>query len=166
VIERHQLADMKQIRRGKESVRPESLRQLLAPACRRPREVADVAAAEGRQVRGALGLFFAERGPQRLERLCAERKPLAACADVAVAAERAFEEEGAFERSALFWGAAGDACKGGSSVAVLVEETEDAEGRQQVTGKFYGGCRASKAGSGSGSSCGHRNGCARPDQAV
>jgi hypothetical protein len=147
VIEGDVLAHAEQIRLGKERVGPEPLRQLLAPARRRPAEIADVAAAEGRQAGRGLRLFFAQRGPQRLERLRPQREALVAGADVAVAAERSLEEERVVR-------------------GVLIEEAKDAEGRQQITGQFDGGCDASKAGSGSGSSCPHRNGCVRNDQAV
>jgi hypothetical protein len=59
----------------------------------------------------------------------------AAHAHVAVPAERAFEEEGVSAGRLL-----------------LVEETEDAEWRQQITGQLDGGRAAPKAGSGAGSS--------------
>jgi hypothetical protein len=133
VIERDVLAHPEEIRLGKERVRPEPLGQLLAPARRRPAEVADVAAAEGRQSRRGLRLFLAQRRPQRLERLQAQPQAGVAGAHVAVTAERSLEEEGVVR-------------------GVLVEEAEDAEWRQQITGQFDGGCCASKAGSGSGSS--------------
>jgi hypothetical protein len=60
----------------------------------------------------------------------------AADADVAVTPQRAFEEE----RVAACW-------------LLLVEEAEDAERRQQITGQLDGGRAAPKAGSGAGSSC-------------
>jgi hypothetical protein len=59
----------------------------------------------------------------------------AAHADVAVAAKRPLEEEGV-----------------AAAFLLLIEETEDAERRQQITGKLDGGGPISKAGSGSGSS--------------
>jgi len=63
--------------------------------------------------------------------LLAQGQPrfVGAHADVAVATERSLEEEGV---PPLLW----------------VEETEDAERRQQITGKFDGGRSASKACSG------------------
>jgi hypothetical protein len=69
-------------------------------------------------------LLFAQR----------EARSFRAHADVAVAPERSLEEEGV-------------------APLLLVEETEDAERRQQITGKFDGGRRASKACSGKGSAC-------------
>jgi hypothetical protein len=60
----------------------------------------------------------------------------AADAHVAVASERSLEEE----RVAACW-------------LLLVEETEDAERRQQITGQLYRGRAAPKVGSGAGSSC-------------
>src|SRR5207253_2526220 len=127
----------------------EPLRQPLGPRRSWPAEIADVAAAERRQVLAPLARLGLQRCAQRFQGLRGgrERQPLRADADVAVPPERALEEERIGFR-------------------VLIEEAKDAERRQQVTGKFDGGCRASKAGSGSGSSCPHRNGCARPDQAV
>jgi hypothetical protein len=80
-----------------------------------------------------------QRAPQRPERvgIAAQREArlVRADADVAVAPERSFEEEGV-------------------PLLLFVEETEDAERRQQITGKLNGcGCSASKAGSGKGSAC-------------
>ena len=59
----------------------------------------------------------------------------AAHAHVAVAAERALEEEGVATARLL-----------------LVEEAEDAERRQQITGQLDGGRAAPKDGSGAGAS--------------
>ena len=57
-------------------------------------------------------------------------------AHVAVPAQRSLEQE----RVTARW-------------LLLVEEAEDAEGRQQITGQLDGGRAAPKAGSGAGSSC-------------
>jgi len=83
----------------------------------------------------ALRPLGVESASQRLQglRFLAQRQARAvrARADVAVPAQRSLEEEGV-------------------PPLLLVEETEDAEGRQQITGKFDGGWSASKACSGKG----------------
>jgi hypothetical protein len=135
VIEGDQLADEQQLRLGKERVRPEPLRQALGPGGAAPAEVSDVSAAEGRQTLYALRPLGVESAAQRLQglRFLAQRQARAirTGADVAVPAQRSLEEEGV-------------------PPLLLVEETEDAEGRQQITGKFDGGWSASKACSGKG----------------
>jgi hypothetical protein len=135
VIEGDQLADEQQLRLGKEQVRAEPLRQALGPGGAAPAEVADVSAAEGRQTLDALRALGVESASQGLQGLgfLAQRQARAvrAGADVAVTAQRSLEEEGV-------------------PPLLLVEETEDAERRQQITGKFDGGWSASKACSGKG----------------
>jgi len=135
VIEGDQLADEQQLRLGKERVRAEPLRQALGPGGAAPAEVPDVSAAEGRQTLDAVCLLGVESPSQRLQglRFVAQRQARAvrARADVTVPAQRSLEEEGV---PPLF----------------LVEKTEDAKGRQQITGKFDGGWSASKACSGKG----------------
>ena len=162
VVERDVLAHPQQIGRGEERIRPQPLRQPLRPRRRRPAQVAHVAAAERRQVLAPLARFFRERGAQAVQRRALQ--PVAPDADVAVTPQRSLEEERvAFGCCALRAPpVAGEA----ASSVLVVEKAEDAERRQQVTGQFDGGCSASKAGSGSGSSWPHRNGCARRDQAV
>jgi hypothetical protein len=145
MIEGDDLGDVEQVGLGKEGIRTEALRDLLAPARRRPSEIPDVSAAEGRQIGRLFRLDGFERGPQRFEwmgREIGSRGELsrregepawlraAGSADVAVAAERSLEEEGVAARGLL-----------------LVEKTEDAERRQQITGKLDGGRAAPKAGS-------------------
>jgi hypothetical protein len=141
VIEGHQLAHAQQIGLRKELVGPEPLRQLLAPRSRAPAEIAYVATAERRQPRLGNGLFSRQRfaqSPQRILGALFDGQPgTVARADIAVAAERTFEEEGvAFERPVrgAFTGSCG-----------AVEEAEDAERRQQVAGKLNGSGRISKA---------------------
>src|SRR5256885_1467507 len=83
---------------------------------------------------GARRLQRATKAVQRL-RFPPEREPRlpGPHPDIAVAAKRSLEEEGV-------------------SLLLLIEEAEDAERRQQITGKFDGrGRSASKAGSGKGS---------------
>src|SRR5205814_4646619 len=92
-----------------------------------------------------LGLDALQRGLQRVERSRGKlAKPhgdavhygearASADADIAVPAERSLEEEGVSARGLL-----------------LIEETEDAERRQQVTGKLDGGRAAPKDGSAAG----------------
>src|SRR5205823_14108329 len=133
-----------------ERIGTEPLRDLLAPSRRRRAQVAHVTAAERRQTGGLFRLDGLERGTKRREgmgRQPAFRGQLPrregqprrggavgpADADVAVAAERSFEEEGVAIDGLL-----------------LVEKTEDAEGRQQITGKLDGGRAAPKAGSAAG----------------
>jgi hypothetical protein len=134
VVEGHDFADEHQIRLGKERIRAEPLRETLAPGRAPPAEIPDVPAAERRQPFDASGLHLLERVAQRAQRLgvAAEREPRLPDADVAVPAERSLEEEGVVG-------------------LLLVEEAEDAERRQQITGKFDGGDGASKACSGKGS---------------
>ena len=117
MIERHQLAHADQVRLGKERVRPEALRKALRPAGSTPPQVADEPAAERRQLLSPLGAFRLERSAQLLQRLAAraQRQPRIAHADVAVPPERALEEERVVRLR-------------------LVEKTEDAERRQQITG--------------------------------
>src|SRR5262249_59261956 len=95
--------------------------------------VAEVPAADRWQALDALRLLGSKRAAERLERLrqLAQSEPRAfgAHADVAVPTERSLEEEGV-------------------PPLLLIEETEDAERRQQITGKFDGGRSASKACSG------------------
>jgi hypothetical protein len=158
MIEGDQLAHAEQLGIGEERIGPEPLRKPLAPRRRRPAEIADVSAAEGRQVGRALDARLLQRGADRQERILGQMRQRAlhslphhqarrresrcapsvarrsAHAHVAVAAERSLEEEGV---------AAG--------FLLLVEETKDAERRQQITGQLDG-CR-SKADSGSSSSC-------------
>jgi hypothetical protein len=103
VIERHQLAHAQQIGLGEELVGPEALRQLLTPGRRAPAEIADVPAAERRQAVGGArflgGEGFAQRRERVLRALVDGQPRTVACADIAVAAERALEEERvAFER--------------------------------------------------------------------
>jgi hypothetical protein len=164
VVEGDELADVEEVGLGEERIGAEAVGDLLAPARGSPAEVADEAAAERRQVRRPLRCDGRERRPQRVERRLGQlRQPgeraaealavadgeprrgrgavarAAADADIAVAAERALEEE-----------------RVASGRLLLVEETEDAEWRQQITGQLYrcraGGRARSKAGSGSGSS--------------
>src|SRR5207253_906163 len=112
------------------------LRQPLAPAGASPTEIADVTAGKRRQAFDALGALRFQRATEGLQRLrlLPQREPRlpGPHPDIAVAAERSLEEEGV-------------------SLLVLIEEAEDAERRQQITGKFDGrGRSASKAGSGKG----------------
>jgi hypothetical protein len=141
VIEGDQLADAQQIGLGKQLVGPQPLRQLFAPRRRAPAEIPDVPAAERRQARRGRCLFRRQRFAEDLQRFLGvpvDGQPRAvARADVAIAAERALEEERvALERPvrAPFAGSCG-----------AVEEAEDAEGRQQVAGKLNGSGRISKA---------------------
>jgi hypothetical protein len=151
VIEGDQLRRVEQIGFGKERIRTEALRDLLAPPGRGPTEVADVATAERRQIGGLLRLDGFERRAQCLERRSSalsgrERQAPRTVADshIAVAPERSFEEEGV-----------------ASGRLLLIEETEDAERRQQITGKLDGGRAAPKAGSAAGGCACERN-CIRP----
>src|SRR5207302_2835212 len=137
VVERDQLPDQQQLRFGKERIRAEPLREPLAPAGASPTEIADVTAGKRRQAFDALGALRFQRATEGLQRLrlLPQREPRlpGPHPDIAVAAERSLEEEGV-------------------SLLVLIEEAEDAERRQQITGKFDGrGRSASKAGSGKGS---------------
>ena len=135
MIERDQLAHEQQIRFGKEQVRPEPLGQPLRPRRAGPAQIADVTAAERRQSVDALRALRFQRLAKRLERLRllaqGEPRAIGADPDVAVASERSLEEEGI-------------------APLLLVEKAEDAERRQQITGKFDGGGSASKACSGKG----------------
>jgi hypothetical protein len=135
VIERDHLAHEHEIRLREERIRTEAVRKPLAPRCARPAQIPDVAAAERRQLLDALRPLRFERLPQRLQGLQVRAKLEAgivgADADIAVPSERSLEEEGI-------------------ASLLLVEETEDAERRQQITGKFDGGWSASKACSGKG----------------
>ena len=119
VIEGDQLAHEQQLRLGKERVRAEPLRQALGPGGAAPTEVSDVSAAEGRKTIGALRPFGVESAAQRFQglRFLAQRQARAvgAGADVAVPTQRSLEEEGV-------------------TPLLLIEETEDAERRQQITG--------------------------------
>jgi hypothetical protein len=138
VVERDQLPHQEQLRFGKERVGAKPLREPLAPARASPTEISDVAAGKWRQTFAALRPLRFQRATQRLQRplLPPQGKPRLAGTgtDVAVASERSLEEEGV-------------------SLLLLVEKTEDAERRQQITGKLDGrGRSASKAGSGKGSS--------------
>ena len=162
MIEGDQLGDVQQIRFRKQRVGPEPLRQTLAPRGSRPPEVADEAAAERRQRRVTIAGNRLQSGSQRFEWLLrkvgsqrardraatADGQPRrclpghaaavarrATHSDVAVATQRAFEEE----RIATFG-------------LLLIEKTEDAERRQQITGQLDGSRAAPKAGSGAGSS--------------
>src|SRR5438105_4985622 len=137
VVERDQLPDQQQLRFGKERIRAEPLREPLAPARASPTEIADITAGKRRQAFDALGALRFQRATEGLQRLrlLPQREPRlpGPHPDIAVAAERSLEEEGV-------------------SLLVLIEEAEDAERRQQITGKFDGrGRSASKAGSGKGS---------------
>ena len=135
MIEGDQLANEQQLGLGKERVRAQPLRQALGPGGAAPTEVSDVSAAEGRKAIDALRPLGIESAAQPLQglRFLAQRQARAirARADVAVPAQRSLEEEGV-------------------PPLLLVEETEDAKGRQQITGKFDGGWSASKACSGKG----------------
>ena len=160
MVEGDQLGNVEQVRFREERIGAEPLGQPLAPHGRRPAEVTDESAAEGGKRVGAIALDRCERLAQRFQRLPGQRReagqrveasaadgqprrrlaPAAAVASsahahVTVAAERALEEEGV---------AAGR--------LLLVEEAEDAEWRQQITGQLDGGRAAPKDGSGAGSS--------------
>jgi len=139
VIERDQLAHQQQIRLRKERVGAKALREPLRPGRAGPAQVADVASTEGRHAVYALRPLRLERVAQRSKRLLflaqREARSVRADADVAVAPERSLEKEGV-------------------APLLLIEETEDAERRQQITGKFDGGRCASKACSGSEVACG------------
>jgi hypothetical protein len=136
VVEGDQLAHQEEIRLGEERVGAEALREPFAPGGARPAEVPHVAAGEGRQAFDPLDALRLQGPAQRQEGLLLAPRGEAGRApshtDVAVASERSLEEEGV---APLF----------------VIEEAEDAERRQQITGKFDGGWSASKAGSGKGS---------------
>ena len=138
VVECDQLPHQQQLRFGKERVGAKPLREPLTPARAAPTEIADVPADKWRQTFAALCPLRFQRATQRLQRLRLplQREPRlpGPHPDVAVASERSLEEEGV-------------------SLLLLVEKAEDAERRQQITGKLDGrGRSASKAGSGKGSS--------------
>src|SRR5262249_25403229 len=158
VIEGDQLLHIEEVRLRKERVGTQALGKPLRPGRRRPAQVADESAAEGRQRVGALAFDGPERLAERLERALGQvgepsqrvRPPAAdgeprrrlapaaalaatAYSHVAIAAKRALEEEGV---------AAGG--------LLLVEEAEDAERRQQITGQLDCGRAAPKDGSGAG----------------
>jgi len=140
VIEGDHFAHEQELGLGKERIRAEALRQPFAPGGTVPSEIADVASGKRRQLFAALYAFRFERAPQRLERICLaterEARAVTADPDIAVPSERPLEQE----RVPLL---------------LFVEEAEDAERRQQITGKFDGCGRrsASKADSGKGSAC-------------
>ena len=137
VIEGDHFAHEQELGLGKERIGAEALRQPFGPGGAPPAEIADVASGKRRQVFAALYAFRVQGAPKRLQRirLSAEREARAIAPDahVAVPSERSFEQERVL-------------------LLLFVEEAEDAERRQQITGKFDGrGRSASKAGSGKGS---------------
>ena len=74
MVEGDQLADVEQLGFGEERVGPEALRELLAPGSGPPAQVADEAAAEGRQPGLLLGRDRVQRGPEREQRILRERR--------------------------------------------------------------------------------------------
>jgi len=141
VIEGDHFAHEQELGLGKEWIGAEALRQPFAPGGAPPAEIADVASGKRRQLFAAHYAFRLERAPQRLQRIRLpterEARAVAADPDIAVPSERSLEQE----RVPLL---------------LFVEEAEDAERRQQITGKLDGCGRrsASKADSGKRSACG------------
>src|SRR4051812_8495318 len=143
VVEGDELGHVQEVGLGKERIRAEALRDLLAPPGCRPTQISDIAATEGRQIRGLLRPDPFQLCSQPLERVYVRARLRVECqprgrraagdADVAVPAERSLEEEGVATWRLL-----------------LIEEAEDAERRQQITGKLDGGRAAPKDDSGAG----------------
>jgi len=140
VIEGDHFAHEQELRLGKERIGAEALRQPFGPGGAPPAEITDVASGKRRQVFAALYAFRVQGAPERLQRIrvSAERETRAIAPDahVAVSSERSFEQERVL-------------------LLLFVEEAEDAERRQQITGKLDGCGRrsASKADSGKRSAC-------------
>src|SRR4051812_2214329 len=143
VVEGDELGHVQEVGLGKERIRAEALRDLLAPPGCGPSQISDIAAAEGRQIRGLLRPDPFQVCSERLERVYVRARLRVECqprrfhaagdSDVAVPAERSLEEEGVATWRLL-----------------LIEEAEDAEWRQQITGKLDGGRAAPKDDSGAG----------------